>query len=92
MSKTSSSGAPPKQYVSQSKRAPTPGKATVLALGKALPSQILPQDCLVEGYFRDTKCEDSAIKEKLERLCKRNTFHQCFEISEFGCNIRLFLS
>ncbi|XP_010258840.1 PREDICTED: type III polyketide synthase A-like [Nelumbo nucifera] len=50
-----------------------PGKATVLALGKAFPSQLIPQECLVEGYFRDTKCDDSAIKEKLERLCKNTT-------------------
>lgn len=54
----------------RSKRAPTPGKATVLALGKAFPNQILPQDCLVEGYIRDTKCVDNYVKEKLERLCK----------------------
>ncbi|PQP97496.1 hypothetical protein Pyn_14474 [Prunus yedoensis var. nudiflora] len=53
--------------------APTPGKATVLALGKAFPSQLVPQDCLVEGYIRDTKCVDVAIKEKLERLCKTTT-------------------
>ncbi|KAJ8748899.1 hypothetical protein K2173_013332 [Erythroxylum novogranatense] len=31
------------------------------------------QECLVEGYIRDTKCEDLAIKEKLERLCKTTT-------------------
>lgn len=52
------------------KRAVTPGKATVLAIGKAFPSQLIPQECLVEGYIRDTKCEDVSIKEKLERLCK----------------------
>ncbi|XP_077236555.1 type III polyketide synthase A-like [Tasmannia lanceolata] len=55
------------------KRVHTPGKATVLALGKAFPNQVIPQEFLVEGYFRDTKCEDSAIKEKLERLCKATT-------------------
>uniref|UniRef100_A0A7N0VJL7 Chalcone synthase n=1 Tax=Kalanchoe fedtschenkoi TaxID=63787 RepID=A0A7N0VJL7_KALFE len=54
-------------------RAPTPGKATVLAIGKAFPSQLVPQECLVEGYIRDTKCGDLAIKEKLERLCKTTT-------------------
>nr|UPN62990.1 polyketide synthase 2 [Aquilaria sinensis] len=55
------------------KRAPTPGKATVLALGKAFPKQVIPQENLVEGYIRDTKCEDVSIKEKLERLCKTTT-------------------
>ncbi|AES89695.1 putative polyketide synthase, type III, thiolase [Medicago truncatula] len=54
-------------------RAPVPGKATILALGKAFPSQVLPQECLVEGYIRDTKCEDDYVKEKLTRLCKNTT-------------------
>ena len=52
------------------RRVPTPGKATVLAIGKAFPSQLIPQECLVEGYIRDTNCHDVTIKEKLERLCK----------------------
>ncbi|KAJ6400316.1 hypothetical protein OIU84_015884 [Salix udensis] len=55
------------------RRAPTPGKATILAIGKAFPSQLVPQECLVEGYMRDTKCDDASIKEKLERLCKTTT-------------------
>ncbi|KAK4476435.1 hypothetical protein RD792_015588 [Penstemon davidsonii] len=62
-----------KQHLSAARRVATPGKATVLALGKAFPSQLVPQDCLVEGYIRDTKCADLAIKEKLERLCKTTT-------------------
>lgn len=56
------------------RRTATPGKATVLAIGKAFPSQIVPQDLLVEGFIRDTHCGDSAIKEKLERLCKTLLF------------------
>ncbi|CAI9101306.1 OLC1v1038599C1 [Oldenlandia corymbosa var. corymbosa] len=56
-----------------SRRVPNPGKATILSIGKAFPKQVVPQDCLVEGYIRDTKCVDSAIKEKLERLCKTTT-------------------
>lgn len=55
-----------------SRRAPTPGKATLLSIGKAFPSQLVPQEHLVEGYIRDTKCDDIIIKEKLERLCKIN--------------------
>nr|XP_043630916.1 type III polyketide synthase A-like [Erigeron canadensis] len=58
---------------STTRRLPTPGKATVLAIGKAFPSQLIPQDCLVEGFFRDTNCVDVAMKEKLERLCKTTT-------------------
>jgi len=58
--------------LTKTRRVPTPGKATILAIGKAFPSQIIPQECLVEGYIRDTKCVDAYIKEKLERLCKCN--------------------
>ncbi|CAL1392578.1 unnamed protein product [Linum trigynum] len=62
------------------RRAPTPGKATLLAIGKAFPSQLIPQECLVEGYIRDTKCDDPAIKEKLERLCKTTTVKRRFTV------------
>ncbi|KAF5446172.1 hypothetical protein F2P56_031821 [Juglans regia] len=72
MSRTNGNGAV-NEYPAQIRRIPTPGKATVLALGKAFPSQLIPQECLVEGYIRDTKCEDLSIKEKLERLCKTTT-------------------
>ncbi|KAF8110650.1 hypothetical protein N665_0081s0079 [Sinapis alba] len=55
------------------RRVANPGKATVLALGKAFPSQVVPQEHLVEGFLRDTKCDDAFIKEKLEHLCKTTT-------------------
>ncbi|CAF1868403.1 type III polyketide synthase A [Brassica napus] len=55
------------------RRVANPGKATVLALGKAFPSQVVPQEHLVEGFLRDTKCDDPFIKEKLEHLCKTTT-------------------
>ncbi|XP_050238467.1 pentatricopeptide repeat-containing protein At1g02060, chloroplastic-like [Mercurialis annua] len=73
MSNTRNGNGSSGHYVNLTKRAVTPGKATVLAIGKAFPSQLIPQDCLVEGYIRDTKCEDVSIKEKLERLCKTTT-------------------
>ncbi|KAK3019685.1 hypothetical protein RJ639_004160 [Escallonia herrerae] len=72
MSQTSNNGVP-KQSMSPNRRVPTPGKAAVLAIGKAFPSQVIPQECLVEGYFRDTNCDDLVMKEKLERLCKTTT-------------------
>jgi hypothetical protein len=72
MSKTIGNGAS-KHYATLTRRAPTPGKATILATGKAFPSQLVPQECLVEGYMRDTKCDDASIKEKLERLCNSNS-------------------
>lgn len=100
MSKLESNGAngSSKQFHAPSRHAPTPGKATVLALGKAFPSQLVPQDCLVEGYIRDTKCVDVAIKEKLERLCKQN--YLCFIILNLlelisllaGCPLNYFFA
>ncbi|KAI4370343.1 hypothetical protein MLD38_018706 [Melastoma candidum] len=57
----------------ETRRTSTPGQATILAIGKAFPRQVLPQECLVEGFIRDTKCEDNSIKEKLERLCRNTT-------------------
>lgn len=46
------------------------GKATILALGKAFPHQLVMQELLVDGYFRDTNCDDPELKRKLTRLCK----------------------
>ncbi|KAL2937242.1 Type III polyketide synthase B [Bienertia sinuspersici] len=51
----------------------TPGKATVLALGKGFPHQLVMQEFLVDGYFRNTNCDDPELKEKLNRLCKTTT-------------------
>lgn len=59
------------------KREPMKGKATVLALGKAFPRQLLRQELLVDGYFRDTNCHDAAMREKLERLCNFVFFSPC---------------
>ncbi|KAJ7967213.1 Chalcone synthase [Quillaja saponaria] len=50
-----------------------PGKATILALGKAFPHQLVMQDFLVDGYFRDTNCDNPELKQKLARLCKTTT-------------------
>ncbi|KAG8092021.1 hypothetical protein GUJ93_ZPchr0012g19842 [Zizania palustris] len=49
------------------------GKAMLLALGKGLPEQVLPQEKLVETYLHDTSCDDPATRAKLERLCKTTT-------------------
>ncbi|ONH92164.1 hypothetical protein PRUPE_8G159600 [Prunus persica] len=49
------------------------GRATILALGKAFPHQLVMQDFLVDGYFRDTNCDDPELKQKLARLCKTTT-------------------
>lgn len=47
-----------------------PGKATILALGKAFPNQLVMQEFLVDGYFKNTNCDDLELKQKLTRLCK----------------------
>lgn len=46
------------------------GKAHILALGKAFPSQLVIQESLVDGYFKNTNCNDPELKQKLTRLCK----------------------
>jgi hypothetical protein len=46
------------------------GKAMLLALGKGLPEQVLPQEKVVESYLQDSCCDDPATRAKLERLCK----------------------
>ncbi|KAI3901119.1 hypothetical protein MKW92_009430 [Papaver armeniacum] len=51
----------------------TPGMATILALGKGLPPQLVMQELLVDGYFRNTKCDNPDLKQKLARLCKTTT-------------------
>ncbi|KAJ6739197.1 hypothetical protein OIU74_004040 [Salix koriyanagi] len=51
----------------------SPGKATILALGKAFPHQLVMQEFLVDGYFRNTNCDDPELKKKLARLCKTTT-------------------
>uniref|UniRef100_A0ACD5TZ53 Uncharacterized protein n=1 Tax=Avena sativa TaxID=4498 RepID=A0ACD5TZ53_AVESA len=53
--------------------APNPGKATILALGHAFPQQLVMQDYFVDGFMRNTHCNDPEIKEKLTRLCKTTT-------------------
>ena len=60
--------------ISSSKKA-NPGKATILALGKAFPDQLVMQEYLVDGYFRDTNCDDPELKRKLARLCKFIKIH-----------------
>lgn len=46
-----------------------PGKAAILSLGKAFPHQLVMQEFLVDGYFRNTNCDDPDLKQKLTRLC-----------------------
>lgn len=48
---------------------PSPGKATILALGKGFPHQLVMQEFLVDGYFKNTNCDDPELKQKLLRLC-----------------------
>ncbi|KAG4168680.1 hypothetical protein ERO13_A12G039800v2 [Gossypium hirsutum] len=50
-----------------------PGKATILALGKAFPHQLVMQEFLVDGYFKNTNCDDPDLRKKLSRLCKTTT-------------------
>ncbi|KAF8690756.1 hypothetical protein HU200_041141 [Digitaria exilis] len=56
-----------------SSMAPNPGKATILALGHAFPQQLVMQDFVVDGFMKNTNCDDPELKEKLTRLCKTTT-------------------
>lgn len=49
----------------------TPGKAAILALGKSFPHQLVIQEYLVDGYFKNTNCDDLYLKQKLARLCNK---------------------
>ncbi|KAH7834213.1 hypothetical protein Vadar_013823 [Vaccinium darrowii] len=51
-----------------------PGKATILALGKAFPQQLVMQEFLADGYFKNTNCDDPELKQKLTRLCNAPPF------------------
>lgn len=53
------------------KKAASPGKASIMALGKAFPHQLVMQEFLVDGYFKNTNCDDPVLKQKLTRLCKQ---------------------
>lgn len=64
--------------------APNPGKATILALGHAFPQQLVMQDYVVDGFMKNTNCDDPELKEKLTRLC--NDDYQCTSSSPF-CSI-----
>ncbi|PKI52926.1 hypothetical protein CRG98_026757 [Punica granatum] len=55
------------------KKVASPGKATILALGKAFPNQLVMQEFLVDGYFKNTNCDDPELRQKLTRLCKTTT-------------------
>ncbi|KAJ8530248.1 hypothetical protein K7X08_037083 [Anisodus acutangulus] len=49
------------------------GNANILALGKAFPHQLVMQEFLVDGYFKNTNCDDPELKQRLTRLCKKTT-------------------
>ncbi|EEC81903.1 hypothetical protein OsI_25733 [Oryza sativa Indica Group] len=70
MVSTNAGGTASKQASSM---APNPGKATILALGHAFPQQLVMQDYVVDGFMRNTNCDDPELKEKLTRLCKTTT-------------------
>lgn len=57
---------------SGSSKKANPGKATILALGKAFPHQLVMQEFLVDGYFKNTNCDNPDLKQKLARLCNFN--------------------
>lgn len=67
------------------------GKATILALGKGFPHQLVMQEFLVDGYFRNTNCDDPELKEKLMRLCMISLFSHSLYSSFFSRSVLLWL-
>ncbi|XP_055815580.1 type III polyketide synthase B [Solanum dulcamara] len=57
----------------EGKKESNSGNATILALGKAFPHQLVMQEFLVDGYFKNTNCDDPELKQRLTRLCKTTT-------------------
>lgn len=62
------------KHAPSSMLAPNPGKATILALGHAFPQQLVMQDYVVDGFMKNTNCDDPELKEKLTRLCNNSVF------------------
>ena len=73
VSNDADTGSPNQQASSM---APNPGKATILALGHAFPQQLVMQDYVVDGFMKNTNCDDPELKEKLTRLCNLIINHE----------------
>ncbi|KAL2652635.1 hypothetical protein R1flu_020763 [Riccia fluitans] len=57
-----------------SSKQPGPGKATVLAIGRAVPTMVVHQEGMAERYLRDiNRIEEPGLLAKLERLCTNTT-------------------
>ena len=67
--------------------APNPGKATILALGHAFPQQLVMQDYVVDGFMKNTNCDDPELKEKLTRLCNNSLINKALH-SFFFCRFQ----
>jgi hypothetical protein len=48
----------------------TPGKATILAIGRAVPSNTTKNDGLADHYIQQFQLQDPIVQAKLRRLCK----------------------
>lgn len=62
--------------------------ATILALGKAFPHQLVMQEFLVDGYFKNTNCDDPELKQRLTRLCNFFLFFHPFNHTRLSILIR----
>lgn len=69
---------PSNKHAASSMLAPNPGKATILALGHAFPQQLVMQDYVVDGFMKNTNCDDPELKEKLTRLCNKDLLSSSF--------------
>ena len=66
-----------------SEKKPNPGKATILAIGKAFPHQLVMQEYLVDGYFKTTNCDDPELKTEAHSSLQDNDGED-----KVCCNVR----
>lgn len=55
---------------SHHERKATPGKAAVLSIGRAVPTNTTKNDGLADHYITQFKLDDPTMQAKLRRLCK----------------------
>lgn len=64
--------------ISTSSRQARPGKATILAIGRAVPDVIVKNETLAEHYLQDFNIQDPVMHAKMRRLCKYTPYSHLY--------------
>lgn len=51
-------------------REATPGKTTIMAIGRAVPEKVVKNDGLADQFIEDFNLKDPVVQAKLRRLCE----------------------